>query len=312
MRKIDLHTHSSCSDGTDSPEELVHKAFSADLQAVALCDHDTFAGLTAARAAIRQENKKRPAHRQLEFVPAVEISSSWEGITVHMLAYYCAENSSELLEMFTHQRQLRRERIYRMYERISKDYPLDWEDVLAQVNPSIATYGQPGQEAATEKSSDAASVAKPIGRPHLADALVAKGYFPNRTEVFQQILHPSKPYYLHYQAVDPFTVIEKVRGAGGVPVFAHPRAMQRQRRFLGFEVIRKMRDKGLFALEVTHPEQRPEQQALLRGWCAELGMPYTGGSDYHGNGKPNRLGDGYTSAEVYERLKQEANLRQTN
>lgn len=309
MQKIDLHTHSSYSDGIDSPEELINKAFATKLKVVALSDHDTFAGLESARQAVIRGNHSRPIEEHLEFVPAVEISSSWEGITLHILGYYCDEKSTELLELFSTQRQLRAERIYLMYERIAKDYPLKWEDVLKQAYSEKIISEQYGGEISGVDLESGRKAIKPIGRPHLADALIAKGYFSNRAEAFRQILHPASPYYISYQTVDPFAVIEKIRFAGGVPVLAHPRAVKRQQRFLGFETILDMRAKGLFALEVTHPEQQPEDQEKLRQWCGRLEIPYTGGSDYHGSGKPNRLGQGYTRPEVFQLLKQEAGVK---
>lgn len=268
--RIDLHTHSSCSDGTDSPEQVMVLAAQAGLDVIALTDHDTFAGIA--------EASKMVPECGVSLVPGVEISTSHQGITAHLLAYLPDLKSQVLPGLFEKTVQARLQRMREMVQRLSADFEISYQEVLARAGSS------------------------PIGRPHVADVLVKAGYFPNRSAVFEQVLATSSKYYVHYQAPDTVYAVEQVIAAGGVPVLAHPRSGGRQRRFLSVDTIAQLKEAGLFALEAFHPEQNPIEQAEVREIAKLLGLAVTGSSDYHGSGKPNQLGQCLTAPEIFAEI----------
>lgn len=173
----------------------------------------------------------------------------------------------------------------RMVERLAADYPITWRDVAAR-----------------------AGGAETIGRPHIADALVAAGCFPDRAAAFAGPLATSSPYYVRHRALDPVEACELVRAAGGVPVAAHPRAASRQRRLVPDETFARMARAGLAALEVDHRDHGPAQREQARRLAARLGLGRSGSSDYHGAGKPNRLGENLMPPELLERIVAEGAL----
>jgi predicted metal-dependent phosphoesterase TrpH len=142
-----------------------------------------------------------------------------------------------------------------------------------------------------------------LGRPHIADALVAAGVVEDRTEAFSTILTSRSRYYVQHYAPDPALAVELVRAAGGVPVFAHPVASARGR-IVGEPVYREMIDAGLAGLEVYHRDNPEEGREFLRGLAKKHGLFVTGSSDYHGAGKPNLLGENVTSPEVLARIEE--------
>ena len=275
--RIDPHTHSACSDGTDSPTELMVQAARAGLDVVGLTDHDTMAGWEEAAAAV-------PA-TGVALLRGTEISCAAGGVTLHLLSYLHRSDDPALGEAFAHARISRDTRAQRMVERLGEDYPITWEDVVTQ---SAGTHT--------------------IGRPHIADALVAAGSFPDRNAAFAGPLATSSPYYVHHWALDPVEACRLVRAAGGVPVAAHPRASSRQRRLVPDEVFAEMAEAGLAALEMHHRDQTPEQREQVRILAQRLGLGLSGASDYHGTGKPNRLGENLMPPELLEQIVDEGAL----
>lgn len=245
-------------------------AAQAGLDVIALTDHDTFAGIAAA--------SKMVPECGVSLVPGVEISTSHQGITAHLLAYLPDLKSQVLPDLFEKTVQARQQRMREMVQRLSADFEISYQEVLAQAGSS------------------------PIGRPHVADVLVKAGYFPNRSAVFEQVLATSSKYYVHYQAPDTLYAVQQVIAAGAVPVLAHPRAGGRQRRFLSVDTIAQLKEAGLFALEAFHPEQNQLEQAEVRKIAKLLGLAVTGSSDYHGSGKPNQLGQCLTAPEVFAEI----------
>ncbi len=273
--KIDLHTHSTASDGTQPPAEVLRSAAEAGLDVVALTDHDTTSGWAEAAAAAR-------AHGVM-LVPGTEVSCQTEdGISVHLLSYLQDPGSAPLADVMSRARRSRRSRAQRMVEMIAADHPISWDDVLEQV------------------TGDAT-----VGRPHIADALVAAGVAEDRSEAFRTVLHPRSGYYVGHYAPDPVTAVRLVREAGGVPVMAHPLAGLRGRT-VGQEVFDAMIAAGLAGLEVAHRDNPPEARALLSQMAAEHDLIVTGSSDYHGAGKPNELGENLTSEQSLRRIMAEA------
>lgn len=277
---IDLHTHSSASDGTEPPAEVVAAAARAGLEVVALTDHDTYAGWEPAAAAA--------ARHGVGLVRGVEISCSHRGTSVHLLAYLVDPDHDALAAELGHARASRVTRIERMVERMAAGgIPISLEEVRAVAGPGAT-----------------------VGRPHIADALVASGYFAARDEAFVDVLHDQSPYYVPHYAPDPVRAVELVRAAGGVPVMAHPFAGARGR-VVADAVIEDMADAGLAGLEVEHPDQDEAQRSHARALATRLGLLQTGSSDYHGTGKQNRLGQNTTSRAVLEQIEEQAASRVT-
>lgn len=274
--RIDLHTHSARSDGTETPAQLMAAAARAELDVVALTDHDTFAGWSEAEAAVPDTG--------VALVRGVEISCSAKGISVHLLAYLPDPTYAPLHRLLAAGRENRDARARIMVERLAVDFDLQWDDVAAQV-----------AEGAT------------VGRPHIADALVARGHVADRSAAFEVLLHPRGPYYVHHAAPDPIDAVRIVREAGGVPVFAHPGAWSRGK-VVGPETIEAMAAAGLAGLETEHRDHDEPTRESLRALAGSLGLFTTGSSDYHGTGKPNVLGENLTSAEVLAQIEAEGRI----
>lgn len=267
---VDLHAHTLASDGTDTPAQLVEEADAAGIDVVAITDHDTTAGWDEAIDAATRLG--------VGLLPGIEISCSWRGISVHLLGYLHDPRHPELLAELDAARESRDTRARRIVDRLAVDMPITWEDVSAQV-----------VEGAT------------IGRPHIADALVENGVVPDRTAAFDRYLYTGSPYYATHYAPDPVEATRLVRAAGGVPVMAHPFA-ERRGRIVPDEVIADMADAGLFALEGDHPDHDDAQRDKAHGLARDLGLHVTGSSDYHGDGKPQRLGARATDPAVLDAM----------
>lgn len=267
---IDLHVHSTASDGTQPPAELVRAAAAAGLDVVALTDHDSTAGWAEASAAA--------AVAGVQVLPGVEISCRLDGVGVHLLGYLIDPDHPGLRAELDATRDDRVHRARRMVQLIAVDHALTWDDVLAQV-PDGAT----------------------VGRPHLADALIARGHVVDRDEAFARILHSRGPYHVPHRAPDAVDAVRLVRSAGGVAVMAHPLAARRGR-VVTDDAIGRLADAGLAGLEADHPDHLPAERGHLRHLARDLGLLVTGSSDYHGSGKPNRLGQETTTPDTLEAL----------
>lgn len=267
---IDLHTHSSVSDGTETPAELIAAAIEAGLSAVALTDHDSTAGWQEAFAAA--------SGTALTVIPGMELSTNHGPASVHMLAYLFDALDGGIIAETAQIRDGRLHRAERIVEKISADYDITWDDVLAE-------------------SSDGST----LGRPHIADALVRKGIVETRSAAFETILHWRGGYYEKYYAPSPLEGVRMIVRAGGVPVLAHPATHGRYRP-MDDAFIGQLADEGLFGLEVGHRDNTDEGKERLLVLAKRFGLEVTGSSDYHGEGKPNRLAENATSPEVLEKL----------
>nr|WP_269809685.1 PHP domain-containing protein [Kineosporia rhizophila] len=268
--RIDLHVHSSASDGTDTPAGVMEAAAAAGLDVVALTDHDTTAGIPAAGEVARRLG--------LTLLPGAEISCQMRGIGVHMLAYLHDPADPALLAEQEQTKADRLTRAERMVRRLSKDFAITWADVQRQCEPDAA-----------------------VGRPHIADALIEAGAVATRDEAFATVLNGRSPYYLPYHAPEAELIVRLVRAAGGVPVMAHPRAGKRGW-LVSDQDIADLAEAGLVGLEVDHRDHEEPDKAVLRGLAAELGLLTTGSSDYHGTGKVNRIAENTTAPEVLEKI----------
>lgn len=272
MTAIDIHAHSSISDGTDTPAELVGLARRMNLTGVGITDHDTFAGWEAATRAAKEQG--------VILLRGVELSTSYEGRSVHLLAFLPDPNHEQLNATMERIRQSRNNRLRLMTEQLGADYPrITWQRL---------TENEPDNDI-------------PWGRPHLADLLISEGYVTDRDEAFRTLLGPSGPYFVHQWAPHPAEMVETVKAAGGVPVLAHPISKHRQRP-LPETVIAQMTDAGLFGLERDHREHDKVARQRVQELAGKYQLVTTGGSDYHGTGKPNRLGENTTPLALVEQI----------
>jgi predicted metal-dependent phosphoesterase TrpH len=272
--RIDLHTHSTASDGTDSPAELIRAAAAAKLDVVAITDHDTTAGWAEAFAA-------RPAG--LTVVPGVEFScvhhdDDGRRVSLHLLAYLVDDGDPAISAEWSRLRDSRRTRAETMVGRLVADgYPISWPQVRALAGDGA------------------------VGRPHIGRALVESGVAPDVPTAFSELLSSRQPYYVRKADTDVFDALRLMRAAGGLPVFAHPIA-RRRGPVVADDVVAAMAGAGLVGLEVDHPDHDADDRAHAAALARDLGLLGTGSSDYHGDNKPNRLGERLTDPEVYEQL----------
>jgi predicted metal-dependent phosphoesterase TrpH len=271
--RIDLHTHSTASDGTDLPADLIAKAAAEGLDVIALTDHDTTAGWAASVAA-------RP--HGLTIVPGVEMSCVHaEGerrISLHMLAYLVDPDHPALRAEWARLRESRLVRGRRIVENlVAAGYPITW----AQVS-TLAAGGS-------------------VGRPHIGRALVEAGVVPDVDTAFRQLLTSGQPYYVRKADTEVFTALELIRAAGGLAFFAHPIA-RRRGPVVSDAAVADMAAAGLVGIEVDHPDHDADDRRHAAGLARDLDLIPTGSSDYHGTNKTTPLGACLTDPSAYERL----------
>ncbi|MER6994183.1 PHP domain-containing protein [Streptomyces sp. NPDC000410] len=271
--RIDLHTHSTASDGTDTPAELVRNAAAAGLDAIALTDHDTVGGHAEAVAALPEG---------MTLIPGAELSCRLDGVSLHMLAYLFDPAEPELAAEIELVRDDRVPRARAMVGKLQElGIPVEWDQVAR-----IAGDGA-------------------VGRPHIASALVELDVVPDVSTAFTSWLADGGPAYVQKHELDPFTAIRLVKAAGGVTVFAHPAAVKRGRT-VPESAIAELAAKGLDGIEVDHMDHDEATRARLRGLAADLGLLTTGSSDYHGGRKTCWLGDYTTDPEIYGEITRRA------
>jgi predicted metal-dependent phosphoesterase TrpH len=275
---IDLHTHTTCSDGTDRPRELVNKAIVQGLEVLGITDHDTTSGWEEATQALRGK---------LQLVLGAEISClTTEGISVHMLGMLFDPNHIEMQTVLEETRDGRLPRMRKMIEKMRAE----------------------GMDISIEDVENAMPAGATMGRPHLADALVAKKIVKSREEAFVDLLHNDSRFYVSHAAPTPVEAISLIRRAGGVAVIAHPFASHRGQ-VLKAEDFADLVAAGLNGIEVDHRDQNPDERAMLRVIAQELDLVVTGSSDYHGTGKLNSLAENHTNREQWQKLEAQADAR---
>lgn len=266
----DLHLHSIHSDGTESAAQVISAVHRHGLRTAALTDHDTTAGWAEAADAATSLG--------MTLIPGMEMSARHEWRSVHILAYLFDPDNVALRAEMERVRDDRVGRAERIVRSISRDYELSWDDVLEQT-----------QEGAT------------IGRPHIADALIARGIVHDRGEAFDGILHPRTGYYEGHYAPQARDAVPLIVAAGGVPIIAHPTPAGRGR-MMPVSEIEALIGLGLGGFEIDHRENTASGKALLRKLVEEHDLIVTGSSDYHGLGKPNLPGENTTSDEMVARI----------
>jgi predicted metal-dependent phosphoesterase TrpH len=275
QKPIDLHLHSNVSDGTDTPAEVVRAAHAAGVRTMALTDHDTTAGWSEAAAECTRLG--------MTFIGGMEITAvGARGGGVHLLAYLFDPKEERLLAAVNRVLDARIPRLQEMTERLAVDYAIEWDDVLAE--------------------SDGDS----IGRPHLASAMIRRGHAADVDDFFERIVTKDSKYYVPSPGLDVREAIDLVRGAGGVPITAHP--VGRHQHVMPREHMVALKEAGLAGFELGHIENQknPAGLARLEEYAAEFDLIVTGSSDYHGARKSNRPGDFTTEPEMLMRIIDEA------
>ena len=275
---IDLHTHTTASDGTDSPFALVKKALATGVTTLGITDHDSTAGWAEAVTAIQP---------QIQLVLGAEVSClTTDGISVHMLGLLFDGEDEQIQQMLSDSRDTRLPRMRKMVALLQADgFGISLEDVY-KAAPDQAT----------------------IGRPHLADALVAKKIVATRDEAFADLLHNESKYYVTHAAPTPADAIATIKSAGGVAVIAHPFASRRGQ-ILTADSFQDLVAAGLDGIEVHHRDQNAAEQQVLTEIARELHLVTTGASDYHGTGKLNSMAENTTHPAQWEALEARASAR---
>ena len=246
---IDLHLHTTASDGLLSPGELVARAAAAGLEVIAVTDHDTTGGLAEASLA--------GGSAGIRVIPGIEITAVEQGRDVHILGYFIDPHCAQLTEFLAAQRADRLRRVRLIGERLAAlGSPIDVAQLLAAAGTS----------------------ARSIGRPAIADALVERGHAADRNDAFARLLGRGKPAFVPRHGVSGARVVETIHAARGVASLAHPGIARDD------ASIRSLAAAGLDALEVWHTDHSPADQARYHALAADLGLARSGGSDYHGDG----------------------------
>ena len=269
LNLCDLHVHTTASDGDYTPERLVQEAAARRLSCVALTDHDTVQGLTPAISAARGTS--------IRVVPGLELGTDHGRVEVHLLGYFLDIHHLVLNRELERLRRSRRERADLMVRRLQElGYHLD-----------------PGEVAA--RAGGAA-----VGRPHVAAALVVKGYVRDEDQAFAELLGRGRPAYVPRCKLSPLPALELIRAAGGVAVLAHPGLYPGA----AAELLPQLAANGLGGLEVYYPGHDAASRATYLEWCRQFNLVPTGGSDFHGPGRHGdvELGACGVSPEVVERL----------
>jgi len=275
---IDLHVHSTFSDGSLTPEELVDRAREIGLTAIALTDHDSVDGVPRFLAAC--------GGGPPEGIPGVEISAQVARGTLHILGYFIDPGDAKLARMLNRIRDGRGERNREIVARLNAlGLTVKWEEVRAFAGEEV------------------------VGRPHFAQALLARGYVRSKDEAFEKYLAKGRPAYADRFRLPPAECIALIADAGGVPVLSHPFTME-----LGPKQLRaftsSLKDAGLQGVEVYYSEHSASQQAEYLRLAAELDLVATGGSDFHGEANPAvKLGRGFGSLQVPEEAIEELRAR---
>jgi len=272
VTRIDLHCHSTASDGTLTPAQLVTAGSDAGLDVMAITDHDTTGGWDEAAAA-------RP--EGLALVRGAELSCRWFGarpaVPLHLLAYLFDPAEPRLAADLAQLRTDREQRAEKIVTKLRADgVPITWDEVFG--------YARGGS----------------VGRPHIAQALIRAGLVRTTNEAFASQWLGSR-YFVPKADLDVFEAVRAVREAGGVAVFAHPRATSRGR-VVPDRMIPELADAGLFGLEADHEDHTPDERAHVRALAERLGLVVTGSSDFHGTHKTVQLGAFTTASSAYEKI----------
>jgi predicted metal-dependent phosphoesterase TrpH len=277
--RIDLHAHTTASDGTYEPAELVGMAEAAGLNVVAITDHDGTGGWSEARRALRYGVEAGTWSTIQTVVPGVEISCKINGIGLHILGYLFDPENAELDAALGEIRDSRVRRAELMVQKARElGAPITWERVQEIADGGV------------------------VGRPHVATALMEAGVVPSVGAAFTaDWIGEGGRARVEKLDMDPFRAIALIRGAGGVTVMAHPLAWRRGP-VVTDEDIAAFAEAGMTGIEMKHPDHGPKERDHVRDLAKQLGLLTTGSSDWHGSRKETSLGAETTDPEVYEEL----------
>lgn len=255
MKAVDLHVHSTYSDGTDTPSEIVSKALSKGLKAIALTDHDTVEGVDDILSAA--------AGTGLEIVPGIELSTEYKGKDIHILGLYINTYDKDFLtslETFRDSREGRNEKMCENLRQMGIDISMD---VLRGENPDCV-----------------------ITRSHMGDFLLKHGYVSTKREAFERFIGDHCKAFVPREKISPEMAVTLIKKAGGIAVLAHPILYKMSKAELGI-LITLLKEKGLDGIEAVYSEYTPADERLIKKYAADCELLLTGGSDYHGSAKPD-------------------------
>jgi len=267
--KIDLHIHTSISDGRFSPEEIVRKSARLGLTIIAICDHDSVDGIAPALEAAR-------AFPQLRIVPGIEVSTFAPGNEVHVLGYFIDFNDPKLKTTLANSRNSRRERAKAMIAKLNDlNVHISWQQVQ-----KIAGSGT-------------------IGRPHIAQAMLEKGYIKSFKEAFTKYIGLGGPAYVERHKITPVEAVALIKESNGLPVLAHPLTIKQPE-----EMIAELKEAGLVGIEVYYDDYNEDERNSLALLASKYNLITTGGSDYHGldDSAETMLGNAHVPQESAEKL----------
>ena len=258
--RLDLHTHTTASDGVLSPSQLVALASAANLDALAITDHDTVAGLA--------EGVKAGLHHSVQIIPGIEVSCSASGVPCHILGYFIDYQSSKLSDYTSRAIRAREDRMHEMLSRLAnQNVMVDMDDVVKEAGPECSS----------------------LGRPHLARALVTKNYASSIGDAFDRLIGDGHQAQVPIRVLEANEAIGLIRDSGGIAVWAHPRLEVLQ------ELLPELVTAGLRGLEVYRPKSSPEHVRKVKTSAEEMDLLVTGGSDWHGPGLGAELGAFYVT-----------------
>jgi len=270
-RFADLHLHTLFSDGTYNPEDLISESSRCKLSAISVVDHDTVEGINPVIEAAK--------HRNIEIIPGIELSAEYEGLEIHILGYLIDCKNKNLIERLNTLRKNRVERVYKIVEKL--------KDMGVTLDPKII-FGLSGQGT--------------VGRLHIARAMAAEGKVSSVFEAFQKYIGDKCPAYVLGFKFSPSEAIKLIRDSGGIPVLAHPYSLNND------DLIIKFINDGLMGLEVYYPEHSQSMINFYNNLATKYNLLVTGGSDCHGNAKPEvRIGSIKVPYELVEKLKEAKN-----
>jgi len=271
MPRIDLHLHTIFSDGSHSPTEVIHFAHDAGVTALAITDHDTVEGIPESLTAGNSLG--------IEIIPGIELSSRFEGLEIHILGYFFDWENATLLDRLTKQQASREQRNPRVVEKLNKlGLELSYKEVKTKAGPGS------------------------VGRPHIAEVLIEKGYVKTTKEAFDRYIADGRPAHIPRELPDSSEAITWIRDAGGVPVLAHPYWTNRKGPGL-HTMCHKLKEAGLMGIEVFYSTHTRRQTSEYLELARKLGLIMTGGSDFHGIAKPNiQVGRGKGDLKVTDKL----------
>ena len=275
---IDLHTHTTASDGTDKPFEMLENAKKAGLTVVAMTDHDSVEGWREVRS------KRDQIPSGLTIVPGAEVSTRTQlGMSVHIVGLLFDAKNAKLAKLLSDTRDDRIPRMEKMIEKLkAAGYQVTMEDV-EEVKPVGAT----------------------LGRPHLADALIKNGIVASRDEAFAELLHNNSQFYVSHWAPSPVEAIKAIAAAGGVSILAHPFAEKRGA-VLTFGEVTELAAAGLNGIERNKRDQDEAAHSKIDQLSSEHNLIKVGSSDYHGSARANQLGEEQTPLDLWENLASKA------